>query len=101
MEESQGSFSRGEIISPVGQCEEQQIEENEECEIIEENVFPQTLEEEEEESPREVSTDEHEPESDNTLDDQEGKLVECEEVEEVSIVVLYLEISCTGMMRSL
>src|ERR1044072_3116641 len=66
--------------------EEIMKEENEECEIIEENVFPQTLEEEEEEPPKEVSAEDHEPESYNTLDDQEGKLVECEEVEEVSIV---------------
>src|ERR1044072_3253373 len=85
-EKSQSSFPSDTLISSAEICEVLQIEEEGDSELIEENVFPQTLEEEEEESPKEVSTDEHEPESYNTLDGQEGKLVECEEVEEVSIV---------------
>src|ERR1044072_616222 len=79
-EKSQSSFPSGTIISSAERCEVLQIEEEGDSELIEENVFPQTLEEEEEESPREVSTDEPEPESYNTLDVQAEKLVECEEV---------------------
>src|ERR1044072_4290346 len=66
--------------------EEIMKEEEGDSELSEENVFPQTLEEEEEEPPKEVSTEDHEPESYNTLGDQEETMVEYEEVEEVSLV---------------
>src|ERR1044072_8079894 len=79
MEESQGSFTSNIAISPVEQCEELQSEEGD-SEFIEENIFPQALEEEEEESPKEVSIDNLEMESYNSKGDQEEKLVECEEV---------------------
>src|ERR1044072_9199372 len=79
MEESQCSFQSVALIAPVEESEELQIDEKRDHELIEENPSVQTLEEEEEEPPKEFSTDDLELESYNSKGDQEGKLVECEE----------------------
>src|ERR1044072_88578 len=86
-EESQSSSQSDTLISSTERCEELQIEEEEgDSKLIEENPSVQTSEDEEDKPLKEISTDDHKLESYNSKGDQEEKLVETKEVEEVSIV---------------
>src|ERR1044072_237589 len=65
----------------VKQCEEPRIEEDEDCEVIEENLFSQVLEEEKEESPQETSTENFELESNDKMSDKKEEMVDIEVLE--------------------
>src|ERR1044072_2943146 len=75
------------VMSIEDQGEELQIEENEACELMEEILAPQALEEdEEEEAPEEASKVVLELECDNMVGEQKEQVVECAELKEVPIV---------------
>src|ERR1044072_2966129 len=74
-------------ISLEGNGEELQIEEKQTCELIQESLIPQALEEdEEEESPEEASEDDLELECDNMVGEQKEQVVECDYLKKVPIV---------------
>jgi hypothetical protein len=97
MEECQISTLSEEVISLEEQGEEHHIKEKETCELIEESLIPQALEEDEEEespeeeSPEEASEDVLELECENMVGEQKEQVVECDDLKEVPIVVFVFE----------
>jgi hypothetical protein len=87
MEECEISTLSEEAISLEENGEELQIEEERDCELIEESLTPQALkEDEEEESPEKGPEVVLELECDNMVGEQKEQVVECEERKEVPIV---------------
>src|ERR1044072_6268173 len=87
MEEAHSSSLNDAIISLKEQGEELQIEEKGDCELIEESLTPQALEEDEEEaSSEEASEDVLELERDNLVERQKEQVVGYDDLKEVPIV---------------